>query len=262
MEGSTDSQIVLIITIASLVILLMAGTIVMFVIFYQKRVLTEKLKQQNMERVFDEKMIRVTIESQENERKRFAKDLHDEVGLMLQALNLTVAHIAGEEDRKQIQEMVNEFTETVRRISWDLMPSSLERFGLIEALDELCARLTERGTVPIHFIKSVPLPVLDKNQEILLYRMVQEALNNALKHARASEIKLQLTCAEELTIRITDNGIGFEFPNNEHRTPNQYGLGLYNMESRARLLEGALRFEKNLPSGTHVVIQLPLHGRV
>lgn len=262
MEGTADTQLGFIFTIGIIGLLFLAGALIAFMVIYQRRVLAEKLKTNRLESDFNQRMIRVTIESQENERKRFAKDLHDEVGLILQALNLTIARIANESDKKQVQDLVNEFTETVRRISWDLMPSSLERFGLTEALDELCTRFTERGTTPIKFEKTGRAAALDKNQEILLYRIVQEAINNALKHARASEIKVLLDCTNDLTIRVRDNGIGFAFPDGEHRSPNQYGLGLYNMESRARLLGGTLHFEKNMPSGTHVVIHLPLHGRV
>jgi signal transduction histidine kinase len=240
--------------------LLMAGAIVLFVMLYQKRVLTEKLRVQKLEHNFDEKLIRTTIESQENERKRFAKDLHDELGLMLQALNLTIARTANEADRKQIQEMVNEFTETVRRISWDLMPTSLEKFGLMEAIDELCSRLTERSQIIVLFEKPDATPLLDKNQEILLYRIVQEAINNALKHSKASEIKVQIKSEHDLIVSIIDNGIGFDLSALEQRAPSQFGLGIFNMESRTRLLAGTIKFEKNNPTGTQVIIQVPLHG--
>jgi signal transduction histidine kinase len=262
MEETADTQLGFIFTLGIISLLFLAGALITFMVVYQKRVLAEKLKSNNLESEFNQRMVRVTIESQESERKRFAKDLHDEVGLILQALNLTIARIANESDRKQVQELVDEFTETVRRISWDLMPSSLERFGLTEALDELCTRLTERGSTPIKFEKTGKVAALDKSQEILLYRIVQEAINNALKHARASEIKVLLNCAEDVTIRVSDNGIGFTLPHSDHHSPNQYGLGLYNMESRARLLGGTMHFEKNTPSGTDVVIHIPFYGRV
>lgn len=260
MEQSAAVSTYNIYVIAVLLLLLIITVVLLFITWKNQRVLSEKLKRNNDERDFNERLIRVTIESQENERKRFAKDLHDEVGLTLQALNFTVARTANETDRKQVQQLVNEFTETVRRISWDLMPSSLERFGLMEALDELCARINERSSISVTLERAEGRPTLDKTQEILLYRIVQEAINNALKHAKATEIKIQTEIAKGFFIRVKDNGVGFELPASAQFMPNQYGLGIHSMESRARLMHGSVNFEKNNPKGTQVIIQIPLHG--
>lgn len=259
-----EVEVATIIAIGTLGMLFMAGAIVLFVLFYQKRMIGEQLRRKELEADYQQKMLRMALESQENERKRVSKDLHDDVGIMLQALKntvLTIARDSDEEDKKDIQDMVNEITESVRRISWDLMPSSLERFGLAEAVDELCSRLSHRSNTQVSFSQSGQTTPLDKQQDILLYRIVQEAITNALKHAKASLIHVTFTWqSEQLLVEITDDGVGFDIPNKEKRTPNQYGLGLYSMENRAALLHGTMSFDKHQPSGTKVQISLPLNG--
>src|ERR1041385_8301399 len=109
------SPFYLLLAVGTAVMLIMAGAIVLFILFYQRRMLQEKLKQHQMEIDHQEKSLRLVMESQENERRRIAKDLHDGVQAMMQALRvsvLTVIRDADERDKKEIQEMVNELTET------------------------------------------------------------------------------------------------------------------------------------------------------
>jgi len=264
MPAPNETQVAFIFVVGTFAMLIMAGAIVLFVLFYQKKMIGEQLRRKELEAEYQQKMLRMALESQENERKRVSKDLHDDVGIMLQALKntvLTIAKDSDEQDKKDIQDMVNEITESVRRISWDLMPSSLERFGLAEAVDELCSRLSHRNNTQVSFSQSGQGTPLDKQQDILLYRIVQEAITNALKHARASSIHVTFGWqSEQLLVEIADDGVGFELPQKEKRTPNQYGLGLYSMENRAALLHGMVAFDRNQPSGTKVQISLPLNG--
>lgn len=264
MAGPTETQAYLIFAVGSLAMLFMAGAIIIFVAFYQKRMLNEQLRRQSMEAEYQRKLLEAQLESQERERARVSKDLHDDVGLMLQALRTTtlaVIHQAPEEDRQEVQQMVSEITESVRRISWDLMPSSLERFGLTETIDELCMRLHKRG-LPVHFELEGVATSLTKRNEVLLYRMTQEMVNNALKHAKASSIDVKLQWhTDKLMLQVKDNGVGFELPTSVNYSPIGSGLGLLSLKSRADLLYAQLTFEKNSPSGTVISVTLPLlHG--
>jgi signal transduction histidine kinase len=241
--------------IGTAVMLVMAAAIVVFILFYQKRMLHEKLKQHQMEIDHQEKSLRLALESQENERKRLAKDLHDGVQAMMQALRvsvLTVIKDSNDQDKKEIQEMVNELTETVRAVSWDLMPSSLEKFGLTNAVEEFCNRLNGKIAVPVHFTKQGTPQSLEMNQQLLLYRITQEAVNNAIKHARASKIEVNINWNHGLHLTIADDGVGF----NRDEKASASGLGLSNLESRARLLNADLKFLRNSPSGSVVEVAL------
>ncbi len=243
----------------------MVVAFVLLLFYWQlKRNVGKQLAQKELDFDHQQKMLQLALEAQENERKRVSKALHDEVGVLLQALHTTTFSLirnASEEDKKEIQQLVDALTETVRRISWDLMPSSLERFGLAEAIDELCTRLSSREPATISFTTNGTAAPLDKNQEILLYRIVQEALNNALTHSKATHIQVLFNWRDtEFCIEVRDNGIGFEMPVKSNYDFNSYGLGLFTIKNRAGLLQGYVSFEKNLPTGTVLKFILPQSG--
>ena len=245
--------------------LLMAGAIVLFGVFYQKKMLQGQLQRQLLESDHRKKMMEAEMQSRENERSRLSKEIHDGVGVMLQALQattLTVAKNCSREDREELSQQLNEITETVRRIAYDLMPASLEKFGLAETLDELCTKLN-RYNPAIHFTFSHDGPArkLDSRQQLILYRMVQEATTNAIRHANASEVNIAMLWAPSLlTLRVADNGKGFEYPTQENKIHGRHGLGMYSLENRATLLGADLKFVPNLPTGTLLTVHLPLHG--
>jgi signal transduction histidine kinase len=100
---------------------------------------------------------------------------------------------------------------------------------------------------------------LDKDQELLLYRIAQEAITNAIRHSNASVIDVHYQWGNQsLTLLIMDDGLGFDFPTINNQVAGRHGLGLYNMENRVDLLCGELSFNKNNPSGTVVSVKLPL----
>jgi two-component system, NarL family, sensor kinase len=232
--------------------------IVILVMLNQKRVLKEQIKQSCREVNYNKQMLLAQIESQENERTRVAKDLHDDVGLMLQALRTTTLAVlqqAPEEDRKEVQQIVTEVDESVRRICWDLMPSSLQYFGLTEAVDELCHRLSARGIVPVIFSFQGTALTVAKNKQVYLYRIVQELAENALKHAHATSVEVKFTWTKNaLQINVLDNGIGFRLSDVKKPSQPLRGLGLLRLENLANLLPSFLMFENNFPQGTNISV--------
>jgi signal transduction histidine kinase len=258
MEQLSEYSLPLIIVSGLLVFI----TISFILLYAEYRKTYKKLNRYSHDNEYHLRMLRTSLESQENERKKISQKLHEEMGLMLQALNLTIAGAVEEKERKQVQALVDDITTNLRNLSWDLMPTSLDRFGLTEALDELCKRSSEQNSIPINFEQSGEAIMIDKAQEIMLYRVVQEAIGNALKHAMPSKINVAVRQFEEqITIRVSDNGTGFNISQKKIHSPNEYGLGIYNMQSRASLLGGTLSIEKNHPSGTNIVTKIPLNGK-
>ena len=265
MAGPSESQAVLIIAFGAIGMLLMAGAIVLFGAFYQKKMLKEQLDRQLLEVDHRKKMMEAEMQSRENERSRLSKEIHDGVGAMLQALRATtmaVAINATPEDRDELSQQINEITETVRRMAYDLMPPSLEKFGLIETLDEFCSKLNQYNP-DIQFMfwsDGNPRP-LDSRQQLILYRMIQEATTNVIRHARATEVQISMLWTPNLlSMRVADNGKGFDFPTESNRIQGRHGLGLYSMENRANLLGADLKYVANIPTGVMLAIHLPLHG--
>ena len=250
------------IVIGTVGMLLLASAIIIFVVYYQKKMAQEQLRRQALEVDYQKKMMLAELTSRENERARVSKDLHDGVGVMLQVLRttaLTVAAGASQEDKNDIQQHVDEITETIRRISFDLMPADLQKFGIVKTVEELCSRLNKRGAVLVTFTQTGVQFLLDQASELLLYRIIQESVNNALRHANPSTINIHFTKTEqEMMVSIADNGIGFDFPSKEKGLTQTTGLGLSSIQNRANLLRATLVYEKNIPSGSIVNLFLPL----
>jgi two-component system, NarL family, sensor kinase len=260
MEGEV-SEFTIIFSLATVGMLVLAGFIILFVVFYQKKMIEEQLKRQQMELEFQQKMMQATLESEENERRRLAGDLHDSVGGMLSTIRVGLTTIAKRLPDPQIieqsKQMLDDTLSSVRRISLDLMPSTLEKFGLVPALRELCERFHATSLIPIVFMERGEVIPVETKRALKIFRIVQELVNNAIKHAQATVINVALTAEDQLSITVEDNGIGFD-PSTKHSDKkNGSGLGLYNMENRTRLLNAKLEFDTQLKKGSKITLIVP-----
>jgi two-component system NarL family sensor kinase len=262
MEQSQATQIYLIIAIAIVTMLIMAGSIVIFVVFYQKKMIKEQMRHQALEFEYQQKMLQAELESQETERRRLAADLHDSIGGMLSTIRVGLATIARQlpepQSIDQTKQMLDDTITSVRRISRDLMPSTLEKFGLLNALTELCERFQDTSRITINFIEEGVLLSLDKTRELMIFRVVQELLNNAIKHSQASTITVKLIRSNKLTVVVEDDGVGFDAEAIKKDTQNGRGLGLFNIENRARLLGAKIEYGQNIQQGSKTILTLPL----
>lgn len=246
--------------------LVLAGSIVIFVVFYQKKMIQEQFKRQAMEFEFQQKMMQAELESQEGERRRLAADLHDSIGGMLSTIRvglITVARILPEPQAiDETKKMLDDTITSVRRISRDLMPSTLDKFGLMYALKELCERFQNTAQIEIQFTEKNSIPQQDQQRELMIFRIAQELLNNAVKHAQASLIEVSIEMSTHFVLIVEDNGIGFNAEEMKNQKQGNKGLGLYNIENRARLLGGELKFEKGKIKGSKTSLILPaLHEK-
>lgn len=238
--------------------LALISSVLLFVALHKKKIVKERLEIQNTEIEHQKKMLKTAFESQENERKQLAKELHDDIGMMLMTLRI---NLNDQENGsvKELRELVDKTHESIRRISWDLMPTTMDNFGLLQSTHEMCERLSSIHTASVSFHEEGSRISLDKDQELLLYRIAQEAITNAIKHSTAAKIDVLFKWAKEsLTLSVTDDGLGFDFPTEQNKITGRHGLGLFNMENRVTLLGGKLTFEKNQPSGTVVSVKLSL----
>jgi len=233
--------------------LILAGGIVFFVIFYKKRMLEMKLREQTLEMEYQQKMLEAALESQENERRRISADLHDSVGAMLATVKLGLGNMlrSGKvEDQDFTRSVLDETISSVRKISRDLMPSTLAHYGLSAALREFCERLQQASDKTFSFLEEGEATPIALREASTLYRIAQELVNNAIKHSEASMITITLTWKRpQLILVVQDNGIGFSV---EEKKKQNGGLGLYNLENRARVLGATLTYTSAPQSGTHV----------
>jgi two-component system, NarL family, sensor kinase len=242
-------------------LMLLGGAIILFVLYYQKRMVQEKLQRQVMEIDFQKRMMEAALESQENERRRVAGDLHDSIGAMLSTIRLSFLtfarqHNAAQESVTENKKLIDETIESVRRISRDLMPSTLEKFGLSQAVKDLCERFQSSSQMMISFTETGEPRSLGKKQDLMVFRIIQELINNALKHANASTIQVDFINAQSFTAIVQDNGVGFDIDALKSDKTAEKGLGLFNIENRARLAGADIQFSSEKGRGTKTTLTM------
>lgn len=233
---------------------LVAGIVILFIssfILQQKRMI--KLQEQ---------LIHAEIETLEKERKRIAEDLHDDLGPLLSTvkIRLNSMELENSEDKyilKQSSQILDEAVKELRNISHNLMPSSLHNNGLEHAVNDVVKKLEEAKSTKVVFNPpSIPL-ALDKQREVTLYRIIQEALNNALKHSGAEKIEITLQKEGRFAkLQVQDNGKGFDYLSRLKEGKN--GLGLKNIASRVNLLKGKYQYQSAIGKGTRLIIEFPV----
>ncbi|AHJ98136.1 sensor histidine kinase [Hymenobacter swuensis] len=242
--------------------LLLALAVIIFVIVHQRRVHALRLALQQQELAYQTKMLRSIITSQETERERIAQDLHDEIGASLSAARLFINQINYEDSTPAVQELaqqasqiVGDTLKSVRRIVQNMSPMALDKLGLCRAIKQLSSRLEATG-LQIESQLDAAVEQLPAETQLALYRIIQEAFANALKHARATALTLYLhRNANELLLRISDDGCGFVLAQATAGTTD--GMGLAGIAARVKLLEGNLHVNSLPGSGTHIVLRLP-----
>lgn len=205
------------------------------------------------------------IEAQEQERKKLSREIHDGPAQMLANVMMRadlvelVQREKGPEaaivEIRSLKAMVRSALYEVRRIIYDLRPMALDDLGIIPTLKKYLSTIEEyHKNVQIDFINLGPVKRLPNDLEVALFRLVQEALQNALKHAAAKQIQVKLSIAKEMvTVVIKDNGKGFD-----PAVKKEGSFGLMGMKERVDLLEGELSITSSLNAGTLVMIQVPL----
>lgn len=205
-------------------------------------------------------IIRTIIDTQEKERLRLAKDIHDSLGQQLSAIKFyisTSAELSNDAEQKAILTKSNEaLTRAIaemRSICFNLMPETLEEFGLIEAIKELCTQIQAAKKINFRVIVVTEFPKIRKEIEIDLYRIIQEFVNNAMKHGRATSIVIKFRCTStQIKIALADNGKGFDID-----TLTSKGMGLQNIESRTKSHNGVISIKSEPGRGTKLAIAIP-----
>jgi len=205
--------------------------------------------------------LRRVVSAQEAERRRLARELHDETGQALTSILLglrAVEEAEGEpqlgEAIKEVRDLVRSTLRDVRRLAVELRPTALDDFGLVPALERLTDSFAEQTGISVDFQASLTAGRLPTEIETALYRIVQESLTNIVKHARAGSVSVVLTRKEDaVSVVVEDDGIGFE-----PGRPRDGGLGLLGMQERVALLGGRLAIESRPGAGTTFVAEVPL----
>jgi two-component system, NarL family, sensor histidine kinase DegS len=230
---------------------------------------TDELKTTAAENITKEKQIqsnlriyaRMISQAQEAERKRIARELHDETAQALVVVSRNLEDLAngkGNRSASQIREDVRKILEGVRHFSQELRPSILDDLGLNPAVKWLASNLTQNYGIPVDTQITGNQHQLDPQTELMLFRVTQEALNNVRKHARASWVVIRIDYRETtLKLSIVDDGVGFISPEKLADLAGKGKLGLLGMQERVELLGGRFTIASEPGKGTSLIIEVP-----
>ena len=211
-------------------------------------------------------IIRTIVDTQEKERIRFAKDIHDSLGQQLSAIKFYIGtSLDSVKDEKQRQILIKsnealvQVLADMRSICFNLMPKTLENFGLEQSIKELCNYPGLKENVIFRVQADRDFPELNKNLEIAIFRIVQEFINNAVKHGKAGKIDIGLLVNKNgtITIHLQDNGTGFDTV----KARKAKGIGLKNMLSRISSYDGEMQISSSPGKGTRCLIVFPVNNK-
>jgi signal transduction histidine kinase len=229
----------------------------MVYLFYKRSRDKQRLLQAKEREESQRQRFAAVLEAEENERSRVAKDLHDGIGQLLSTAKLTLSAIdqpSGEASKmlSNSMQILDEATREVRTISHNLMPATLTQIGLSAALHDLFVKINESNLLRINLNVTGLEERLPASTEIAVYRVVQEIINNMIKHSKADTITVKIVRSESsMYLSISDNGIGFA----KELIAKSTGLGWKNIFSRISMLNGEIDVETESGSGTSINIQ-------
>ncbi|GAH29611.1 unnamed protein product, partial [marine sediment metagenome] len=227
------------------------------------RDITEERKLQDNLRFY----LRECLRAQEEERKRLACELHDDTSQLVLLLSRHIDNIASEASNYLPQELRNEFEKLyelsqqaydgIKRYAQALRPRILDDLGLVPALEWLAQEITKLAGIKVQ-VKTDTVPPLPPETQLVLFRIAQEALNNIHRHSEASEANITLEYQEDaVRMTISDNGKGFELPQQLSDFAAQGKLGLTGMAERIQLVGGEIEITSQIGKGTKIIVKAP-----
>ncbi len=239
---------------------LLAITLLSGFFFLQNRKKNQRLKSQAIEIEQKKKLTHAVMKAEEEERKRIAEDLHDSIAQKMVVAKLNLEALGNDlelaDQKKTIYNNINtllkESTAEVRNLSHSMMPHALEHYGLTNSVKDFLDKIHKKN-LKINFSAEGDFSVIKENKALLIYRIIQECIQNVLKHSAATRLDISMICANnDADIIIEDNGCGF------NADEINYGTGLKNIQSRIEFLNGKSDINSTPGKGTVVAIYIPL----
>src|SRR5687768_3296255 len=266
MNNTNDITFLVTIGIAAM-LLLVTGFLLIMVMNQRKKWQLQKemslLKEEQQNQ-----LIEGAVRSEEGERHRIAEMLHDEVGALLSSSRIFLVEMNthnlsadDQHDHAKVKEMIDESIQKVRSISHNLHSTILKEFGLNEAIRHFMKKITGGMTITSTVELDDTYTISNAETDLAVYRIVQELVNNLLKHAQPRHIEIRSSLKEnELELTIRHNGEGLTQQQFEELRYKSHGLGLKNIQNRIILLKGKLFFEVNDPNDSSIHLTIPIQS--
>lgn len=261
---SKESREIIIALIAGTSTLLLLGVLMIcFLFLYRGRHRKLLREREQLKLSYERELLKSQLEIQEQTFRHISQEIHDNIGQMLSLAKLNLATMdtaqpsSLEQKIADSKRLVGQAIYDLRNLSHGLNTDYVADLGLSSAIEHELEMVRKSSDQETHFETEGDTYCLDKQREVIIYRIVQETLNNILKHASSQKIIIHLQYRpEELTLSITDNGKGFDLSPLNHNT--SYGLGIKNMHNRARLMGAGFQISSTLGKGTSVIVTVPI----
>jgi signal transduction histidine kinase len=266
LQATNSAGVSTVLFIGTIGMLILTIGLVLFIIFHQRKVSRYQQRLQIMEQEQQKILLTASIKFQEEERQRLAADLHDDAGPLLATVRLYLNENLVNQDKAtqlqaiyQARQIIDDTIQLVRNISHSLMPPTLKNFGLESAINDLFQKISGSGSMNASSRFHDYKDRLKPEKELIVFRIVQELVNNILKHSNSSFIHLtQNTHGDKFYLRIHHDGKGIIQSDFEKLNKSNIGLGLKNISSRLRVAQGDIVFEKDISQTYYkVTVELP-----
>lgn len=252
-----EKEIVAIILYISLFFMIVSIALIVFFYFSRKKIIQKELEKKDLILAHQRDQLHAVLITQEEERKRIAQDLHDDISSKLNVVSLnsyllTSANLT-EAETKQITTNIINLTakalDNSRKIAHNLLPPVFDKFGLHAGVEELCEEFESSKSLKVFYQNKIDFNENEKNKHLHVFRILQELMNNSLRHGKATEISIIFDKVNGINSCIyKDNGIGFDSKKSE----NQKGLGMKNIDSRISFLNGNIEISSEINKGIDV----------
>jgi two-component system NarL family sensor kinase len=262
---ANQSGISLVLFLGTLGMLVLTIGLILFIIFHQRKVIRYQIRLQTLEQEQQKILLNASIRLQEEERQRLAADLHDDAGPLLATARLYLNENLVNQDKAtqlqsiyQARQILDDTIQLIRNISHSLMPPTMRNFGLESAVNDLFQKISGSGTINASSRFHEYKERLKPEKELIVFRIVQELVNNILKHSNSSFIHLTQNMHNGMfLLRIHHDGRGIVQADFDKLNKSNIGLGLKNISSRLKVAQGNIFFEKDA-SQTYYKITLEI----
>jgi signal transduction histidine kinase len=252
-----QEDILISIVVASVFFILIGSFLLLIIFVFLRRNRKNREEKEEMKNRFEQTLLKTQLEIQEQAFAYISQEIHDNIGqvLSLVRLNLnTFDKIISEEKLNHTDSLLGKAIKDLRDLSHNLQSNRIHNIGIIESIRQLLTSLEKTGRFKTTFNTSDNFHILDNNTDVILYRMIQEIINNIIKHAAANTIDVNIDCEDEIsTISIRDNGIGFDTTLLQQA---RSGIGFQNIVNRAKMINTTVDVKSSPGNGTTITLYI------